>query len=38
MSSRFVKDHGLTARMTLTMFVLGLLFVTVIVGQLRWAS
>ena len=32
MSSRFVKDHGLTARMTLTMFVLGLLFVTVIVG------
>ena len=32
MSSRFVKDHGLTARMTLTMFVLGLLFVTIIVG------
>jgi heat shock protein HtpX len=32
MSTRFVKDHGLTARMTLTMFVLGLLFVTVIVG------
>jgi heat shock protein HtpX len=34
MSSRFVKDHGLTARMTLTMFVLGLLFVTVIVGAM----
>jgi heat shock protein HtpX len=32
MSSRFVKDHGLTARMTLTMFVLGLLFVTVVVA------
>ncbi len=32
MSSRFVKDHGLTARMTLTMFVLGLVFVGLIVG------
>ncbi len=32
MSTRFVKDHGLTARMTLTMFVLGLLFVGVVVG------
>jgi heat shock protein HtpX len=32
MSTRFVKDHGLTARMTLTMFVLGLLFVGLIVG------
>ncbi len=32
MSSRFVKDHGLTARMTLTMFVLGGLFVAVVVG------
>ena len=31
-STRFVKDHGLTARMTLTMFVLGGLFVIVIVG------
>jgi heat shock protein HtpX len=31
-STRFVKDHGLTARMTLTMFVLGLLFVGVVVG------
>jgi heat shock protein HtpX len=32
MSTRFVKDHGLTTRMTLTMFVLGLLFVGVVVG------
>jgi heat shock protein HtpX len=32
MRTRFVKDHGLTARMTLTMFVLGLLFVVVIVS------
>jgi heat shock protein HtpX len=32
MSTRFVRDHGLTARMTATMFVLGALFVGVIVG------
>jgi heat shock protein HtpX len=32
MSTRFVRDHGLTARMTATMFVLGGLFVAVIVG------
>ncbi|HET6561462.1 MAG TPA: M48 family metalloprotease, partial [Marmoricola sp.] len=32
MSTRFVKDRGLTARMTLTMFVLGLVFVGLIVG------
>ena len=32
MKSRFVADHGLTARMTGAMFVLGLLFVVVIVG------
>src|SRR4051812_38953321 len=32
MKSRFVPDHGLTARMTGAMFVLGLLFVVVIVG------
>jgi heat shock protein HtpX len=32
MSTRFVKDHGLTARMTMTMFVLGLLFVGLVVG------
>jgi heat shock protein HtpX len=32
MANRFVKDHGLTARMTLTMFVLGALFVGLIVG------
>jgi heat shock protein HtpX len=32
MSTRFVKDHGLTTRMTLTMFVLGMLFVGVVVG------
>ena len=30
--SRFAPDHGLTARMTLTMFLLGALFVAVIVG------
>ena len=30
--TRFVHDHGLTARMTLTMFVLGALFVAIIVG------
>jgi heat shock protein HtpX len=32
MSTRFVKDHGLTTRMTLTMFLLGGLFVVVVVG------
>ncbi len=32
MSSRFVKDRGLTARMTLTMFLLGALFVGVVVA------
>jgi heat shock protein HtpX len=32
LSNRFVKDHGLTARMTLTMFVLGALFVGLIVA------
>ena len=26
-TSRFIKDSGLTARMTLTMFLLGALFV-----------
>jgi heat shock protein HtpX len=31
-SSRFVKDRGLTARMTLTMFLLGALFVGLVVG------
>lgn len=30
--SRFIKDSGLTARMTLTMFVLGALFVGLVVG------
>ncbi len=29
--SRFIKDRGLTARMTLTMFLLGALFVALIV-------
>jgi heat shock protein HtpX len=38
MSTRFVPDHGLTARMTLTMFVLGGLFVTVIVGLMVWVN
>ena len=32
MKTRFAPDHGLTARMTGAMFVLGLLFVVVIVG------
>lgn len=32
MSTRFVKDTGLTARMTLVMFLLGALFVTLIVA------
>src|SRR6476659_5867119 len=30
--SRFIKDTGLTARMTAVMFILGALFVVVIVG------
>ncbi len=30
--SRFIKDGGLTARMTLTMFLLGALFVALVVG------
>ena len=32
--TRFVPDHGLTARMTATMFLLGGLFVVVIVGAI----
>jgi heat shock protein HtpX len=32
--TRFVPDHGLTTRMTATMFVLGLLFVAVVVGAM----
>jgi heat shock protein HtpX len=32
MGTRFRADHGLTARMTLTMFLLGALFVGLIVG------
>src|SRR5680860_669569 len=31
-SNRFIKDAGLTARMTLVMFLLGALFVALIVG------
>lgn len=31
-TSRFIKDTGLTARMTLTMFLLGALFVGLVVG------
>jgi heat shock protein HtpX len=31
-SSRFIKDGGLTARMTLTMFLLGALFVVLVVA------
>ena len=33
-SSRFIKDTGLTVRMTLTMFLLGALFVGLVVGLL----
>ena len=33
-TSRFVKDTGLTARMTLTMFLLGALFVALVVGAI----
>jgi heat shock protein HtpX len=35
--TRFIKDTGLTARMTLVMFLLGALFVALIVG-LMWAA
>ena len=40
MANRFVKDHGLTARMTLTMFVLGALFVGLIAALMGifWES
>jgi len=38
MSTRFTPDHGLTARMTLTMFLLGGLFVVFVVGLMLWAS
>ena len=38
MSTRFVPDHGLTARMTATMFLLGGLFVVFVVGLMLWAS
>ncbi len=31
-TSRFIKDTGLTARMTLTMFLLGAVFVALVVG------
>lgn len=31
-TSRFIKDSGLTARMTLTMFLLGAVFVALVVG------
>ena len=41
MANRFVPDHGLTARMTAAMFVLGGLFVLVVVGLMylmpQWA-
>ncbi|MCW2736616.1 zinc metalloprotease HtpX [Nocardioides sp.] len=33
--SRFIKDTGLTARMTLTMFLLGALFVGLVVGLIQ---
>ncbi len=36
--SRFIKDRGLTARMTTVMFLLGLLFVVLIVGLMFAAA
>jgi heat shock protein HtpX len=36
--TRFAPDHGLTARMTATMFLLGLLFVAVVVGAILFAG
>ena len=35
-SSRFIKDTGLTVRMTLSMFALGALFVALVVGVLAY--
>lgn len=37
-SSRFIKDRGLTARMTLVMFLLGGLFVALMVGLMAVAG
>ena len=34
-TSRFIKDTGLTARMTLTMFLLGALFVGLVVALIQ---
>ena len=33
-TNRFIKDSGLTARMTLVMFLLGALFVALVVGMM----
>ncbi|MCI3950402.1 MAG: htpX [Acidimicrobiales bacterium] len=33
-TNRFIKDSGLTARMTLVMFLLGALFVGLVVGMM----
>jgi heat shock protein HtpX len=38
MSTRFVPDHGLTARMTATMFLLGGIFVFVVVGLMVYVQ
>jgi heat shock protein HtpX len=38
MSTRFVPDHGLTARMTATMFLLGGIFVLVVVGLMVYVQ
>ncbi|HEY6932847.1 MAG TPA: zinc metalloprotease HtpX [Marmoricola sp.] len=35
--NRFIKDTGLTVRMTTVMFLLGALFVVVVVGLMYWA-
>jgi len=37
-TSRFIKDTGLTARMTLTMFLLGALFVGLVVAVIQYVG
>ena len=37
-TSRFIKDSGLTARMTLTMFLLGALFVGLVVAVIAFVG
>jgi len=37
-ATRFINDRGLTARMTLVMFLLGALFVALVVGLMLAAQ